>query len=360
MKAAPSIILTEPERFALERWVRARVTPSRLKQRSQIVLQAAEGRTNKAIAESLGIGSHTVGRWRRRFMERRCAGIEKDAPRPGRRPVKRDQFIRLIIDATTQQKPLHATHWSVRTLAAHLGINREMVRRVWTATGLKPHRVRTFKLSNDPQFVEKVIDVVGLYLNPPERALVLCADEKSQIQALDRTQPGLPIKKGRCGTMTHDYKRNGTTTLFAALNVVDGQIISTCMARHRHQEWLTFLRRIDRQTPKELDLHLILDNDQTHKHPNVKQWLAKHPRFHMHFIPTSASWLNMVERVFAELTHQTIRRGAFRSVPDLIDAIERFLEHRNKYPKPFTWTATAEAKVEKVARARAVLETVQY
>jgi len=328
-------------------------------QRAQIVLQAAEGRTNKSIAESLGIGAHTVGRWRRRFKEQRCAGIEKDAPRPGRRPVKRDRFIRLIIDTTTQQKPTHATHWSVRTLAAHLSINREMVRRVWNATGLKPHKVRTFKLSNDPQFVEKVIDVVGLYLNPPEHALVLCADEKSQIQALDRTQPGLPIKKGRCGTITHDYKRNGTTTLFAALNVADGRVISTCMARHRHQEWLDFLRRINRQTPKELDVHLILDNYQTHKHPKVKQWLAKHPRFHMHFIPTSASWLNMVERVFAELTQKTIRRGVFRSVADLISAIERFLEHRNANPKPFTWTATAEAIVEKVARARAVLETVQ-
>ncbi len=359
MSTAPRIILTEPERSALERWVRGRITPSRLKQRSQIVLQAAMGRTNKSIAESLGIGAHTVGRWRRRFMEQRCAGIEKDAPRAGRRPVKRDQFIRLIIDTTTQQKPPHATHWSVRTLAAHLGINREMVRRVWTATGLKPHRVRTFKLSNDPQFVEKVIDVVGLYLNPPEHALILCADEKSQIQALDRTQPGLPIKKGRCGTMTHDYKRNGTTTLFAALNVVDGSVISTCMARHRHQEWLAFLRRIDRQTPKELDLHLILDNYQTHKHPKVKQWLAKHPRFHMHYIPTSSSWLNMVERVFAELTQKTIRRGAFRSVPDLIAAIEDFLDHRNANPKPFTWTATAKAIIEKVARARAVLETVQ-
>lgn len=359
MKVAPSISLTVPERAALERWVRGRLTPARLMQRSQIVLQAAAGRINKSIAESLGIGAHTVGRWRQRFIEQRCAGIEKDAPRPGRRPLKRDQFIRLIIDTTTQQKPPHATHWSVRTLAAHLGINREMVRRVWTATGLKPHRVRTFKLSNDPQFVEKVIDVVGLYLNPPEHALVLCADEKSQIQALDRTQPGLPIKKGRCGTMTHDYKRNGTTTLFAALNVLDGRVISSCMARHRHQEWLAFLRRIDRQIPKELDLHLILDNYQTHKHPKVKQWLTKHPRFHMHFIPTSASWLNMVERVFAELTQKTIRRGVFRSVPDLIDAIERFLEHRNENPKPYTWTATAEAIVKKVARARAVLETVQ-
>jgi transposase len=356
---APKIVLTELERTLLARWARGQVTASRLVLRSQIVLQAAKGRTNIAIAESLGIGAHTVGRWRRRFLEQRCAGIEKDAPRPGRRPVKRDRFIRLIIDTTTQQKPPHATHWSVRTLAAHLGVNREMVRRVWNATGLKPHKVRTFKLSNDPQFVEKVIDVVGLYLNPPEHALVLCADEKSQIQALDRTQPGLPIKKGRCGTMTHDYKRNGTTTLFAALNVADGRVIGTCTARHRHQEWLAFLRRIDRQTPKDLDLHLILDNYQTHKHPNVQHWLARHPRFHMHFIPTSSSWLNLVERVFAELTQKTVRRGVFRSVPDLIAAIERFLEHRNAHLKPFRWTATAEAIIEKVARARAVLKTVQ-
>ena len=246
MSVAPKIVLTEKERTTLARLVRGRVTPSRLVQRAQIVLQAAEGRTNKAIAESLGIGAHNVGRWRRRFVEQRCAGIEKDAPRSGRKPVKRDRFIRLIIDTTTQQKPPHATHWSVRTLAVHLGVNREMVRRVWNATGLKPHKVRTFKLSNDPLFVEKVIDVVGLYLDPPEHAVVLCADEKSQIQALDRTQPGLPIKKGRCGTMTHDYKRNGTTTLFAALNVADGRVIGTCMPRHRHQEWLTFLRQIPR------------------------------------------------------------------------------------------------------------------
>ncbi len=359
MSVAPKIMLTETERITLVRWVRRRVTPSRLVQRARIVLEAAEGRSNKAIAESLGIGAHNVGRWRRRFMEQRCAGIEKDAPRPGRRSVKRDKFIRLIIATTTQQKPAYATHWSIRTLAAHLGINREMVRRVWKAAGLKPHRVRTFKLSNDPRFVEKVIDVVGLYLDPPEHSMVLCADEKSQIQALDRTQPGLPIKKGRCGTMTHDYKRNGTTTLFAALNVADGRVIGTCMPRHRHREWLAFLRQIDRETPKELDLHLILDNYQTHKHPKVKKWLTKHPRFHMHFIPTSSSWLNLVERVFGELTQKTIRRGVFRSVPDLLAAIEGFLEHRNADPKPFKWTATAKAIIEKVARARAVLETVQ-
>ncbi len=358
MKAAPEIILTESERTMLERWARGQITPSRLVQRSRIVMEAAAGRTNKAIAEDLGIGSHTVGRWRHRFAEKRCAGIEKDAPRPGRKPEKRNQVAGLIITTTTQEKPPNATHWSVRSLAAHLNINREMVRRVWKAAGLKPHQVRTFKLSNDPRFAEKVVDVVGLYLDPPEHAMVLCVDEKSQIQALDRTQPGLPMKKGRCGTMTHDYKRNGTTTLFAALNMADGRVIGTCMPRHRHQEWLAFLRQVDKQTPQELDLHLILDNYQTHKHPKVKKWLEKHPRFHLHFIPTSSSWLNMVERLFGELTEKAVRRGVFRSVPELIDTIERFLEHHNANPKPFTWKATADSILEKVARAKAVLENV--
>ena len=357
MKAAPSIVLTETEQATLERWARGRVTEARLVQRSRIVLEAAQGRTNKAIADTVGLSAHTVGRWRLRFAEKRCAGIEKDAPRSGRRPVQRDKVARLIIDTTTQEKPLGATHWSVRTLASHLGINREMVRRVWNAAGLKPHLVRTFKLSTDPRFAEKVVDVVGLYLNPPEHALVMCVDEKSQIQALDRTQPGLPLKKGRCGTMTHDYKRNGTTTLFAALNLADGRVIGSCMPRHRHQEWLAFLRRIDRQTPSNLDLHLILDNYQTHKHPKVKKWLENHPRFHMHFIPTSSSWLNLVERVFGDLTEKCIRRGAFRSVAQLITVIEDFLEHRNKDPKPLVWTASAESILEKAARARRVLAT---
>ena len=356
MKAAASIVLTEAEQATLEAWARGRVTEARLVQRARIVLEAAQGRTNKAIADTVGLGAHTVGRWRHRFVQKRCAGIEKDAPRPGRKPVRRDKVARLIIATTTQEKPPGATHWSVRTLASHLGINREMVRRVWNAAGLKPHLVRTFKLSNDPQFVEKVVDVVGLYLNPPEHALVMCVDEKSQIQALDRTQPGLPLKKGRCGTMTHDYKRNGTTTLFAALNLADGRVIGSCMSRHRHQEWLAFLRQLDRQTPRSLDLHLILDNYQTHKHPKVKQWLKNHPRFHMHFIPTSSSWLNLVERVFGDLTEKCIRRGVFRSVTQLIAAIEDFLEHRNKNPKPLVWVATAEAILEKVARARKVLQ----
>lgn len=356
MRAAPSIVLTEIEQATLERWAGGRVTEARLVQRARIVLEAAQGRTNKAIAETAGLGRRAVGRWRQRFAEKRCAGIEKDIPRSGRKPVRRNKVARLIVHTTTQEKPPGATHWSVRILASHLGINREMVRRVWVAAGLKPHLVRTFKLSNDTDFAEKVVDVVGLYLNPPEHALVMCVDEKSQIQALDRTQPGLPIKKGRCGTMTHDYKRYGTTTLFAALNVADGRVIGSCMPRHRHQEWLVFLRQVDRETPKGLDLYLILDNYQTHKHPKVKRWLEKHPRFHIHFIPTSSSWMNMVERVFGDLTQKCIRRGAFRSVDQLIAAIENYLEHRNKDPKPLVWTASAEAILGKVARAREVLK----
>ncbi len=356
MKAGFRIVLTEAERATLETWARGRVTEARLVQRARIVLGAAQGRTNRAIAETVGLGPRAVGRWRLRFGEKRCAGIEKDLPRSGRKPVLRDKVAHLIISTTTKEKPPGETHWSGRTLAAHLGIDREMVRRVWKAAGLKPHLERTFKVSTDPHFAEKVVDVVGLYLNPPEHALVMCVDEKSQIQALDRTQPGLPIKKGRCGTMTHDYKRNGTTTLFAALNPADGRVIASCMPRHRHQEWLAFLRQINRQTPKGLDLHLILDNYQTHKHPKVKQWLEKHPRFHMHFIPTSSSWLNMVERVFGDLTQKCIRRGVFRSVAQLIAAIENFLNHRNKNPKTLVWTASAEAILEKVARAREVLK----
>jgi transposase len=261
-----------------------------------------------------------------------------------------------IIEWTTQKKPKNATHWSCRTLARELGTSRAMVNRVWRANGLKPHLCRTFKLSNDRRFVEKLVDVVGLYLNPPEHALVLCADEKSQIQALDRTQPGLPLKKGRCGTMTHDYKRNGTTTLFAALNVMEGKLIGTCMSRHRHQEWIKFLKLIDEQTPADRELHLIVDNYSTHKHPKVQRWLRRHPRFHMHFIPTSSSWLNMVERWFREITDKRIRRGTFHSVPQLIAAIDAYIAEHNENPRGFTWMAKAEDIMVKVRRARKVLD----
>ena len=359
MRVAPKAIVTEEDRKTLERWARGRSNPVRLMQRARIVLMAAEGRQNKDIAPSVGVTRQLVGRWRRRYVEHGLAGIEKDAPGRGRKATRRDSWAGRIVHATTQGKPPNATHWSTRTLAKALGVSDSMVRRVWQANQLKPHLSRTFKLSNDPRFIEKVVDVVGLYLNPPEHALVLCCDEKSQIQALDRTQPGLPIKKGRCGTMTHDYKRNGTTTLFAALELAEGRLIGTCMPRHRHQEWLKFLRLIDEQTPADLDLHLIADNYFTHKTPQVQRWLKRHPRFHIHFIPTSSSWLNLVERWFRNITDERIRREAFRSVPQLIETIMRYIEHHNQNPKNFVRTAKVEDILAKVARARAVLNNAQ-
>jgi len=327
--------------------------------RAKIVLMAAEGEQNKTIAELLGIDPRQASRWRRLFVQKRLAGIEKDLPRGGRKARKREQMAPLIIERTTQTKPSHATHWSVRTLADTLGIDKSMVHRVWQASGLRPHLVKMFKVSRDKKFVEKVIDVVGLYLNPPEHALVLCCDEKSQVQALDRTQPGLPMKKGRAATMTHDYKRNGTTTLFAALNVLDGQVIAQCQQRHRHTEWLKFLRKIDRETPKDKMLHLIADNYATHKHPAVQAWLTKHPRITMHFTPTSASWLNMVERFFRDITTERLRRGVFTSVPDLIAAIDEYIAHHNISPKPFIWTKSARDILQKVIRANSHLSSKQ-
>lgn len=359
MKSAPRITLTEAQREALSRWARGRRTPVRLMQRAKIVLLAAEGKMNKDIAAALGIMPNTVVRWRRRFADGGLTAIEKDAPRGGRKPRRRDAVARQIIEKTTRERPPNATHWSGRTLAAALGVDKSMVWRVWKANGLKPHRSRTFKVSNDPHFVEKLIDVVGLYLDPPERALVFCVDEKSQIQALDRTQPGLPLKKGRCGTMTHDYKRNGTTTLFAALELAEGKLIAQCMPRHRHQEFLKFLRLMDAETPEGLDLHLILDNYSTHKHPRVRSWLKRHQRFHLHFTPTSSSWLNLVERWFREITNKRIRRGVFRSVKELERAIVDYIDEHNDNPTSFVWTARAETILEKVRAARAVLENVK-
>jgi transposase len=358
MRRACVITLTDEDRATLERWSRARSSEARLVERARIVLLAGEGRENKDIAAELGITRATVGRWRDRFAARGIAGIEKDAPRGGRPPKARDDLARKIIEATTRQKPADATHWSTRTLAEALGTNRSMVSRVWRANGLKPHLSRTFKVSNDPNFAEKLADVVGLYLDPPEHALVLCVDEKSQIQALDRTQPSLPIYPGRCETMTHDYKRNGTTTLCAALNVAEGRLIGQCMPRHRHQEFIKFLKRIDAETPHELDLHLIVDNYATHKHPNVQRWLKRHRRFHLHFIPTSSSWLNLVERWFREITDKRIRRGVFKSVAQLIAAIQAYIENQNSDPKPFVWTAKAQEILEKVGRARAALNKI--
>lgn len=356
MRTACDIVLTDKERRTLQRCSRGRSTPARLALRSRIVLLAAKGLMNKDIAKEVGTSRQSVGLWRSRFAEGRLRNIDHDAPRGGRKPTRRDRVARLMLERTTQTAPLNATHWSVRTLGKALGISPTMVHRVWKANGLTPHLSRTFKLSNDPRFVEKLVDIVGLYLDPPEHALVLCADEKSQIQALDRTQPGLPMKKGRCGTHTHDYKRNGTTTLFAAIELAEGRLIGSCMPRHRHQEWITFLTLIDEQTPAELDLHLIIDNYATHKHPAVQRWLTRHPRFHMHFIPTASSWLNLIERWFRELTDKRLRRGTFHSEKQLIQAIMGYMAEHNKNPRSFSWTAKADTILAKVGRARAVLD----
>jgi transposase len=332
MRIAREIVLSEDERIELNRLVCSKLTSVRLAQRAQIVLLASEGKQNKEIAEQLGIGRVQVSRWRERYRQSRLAGIERDLPR-GAPPVKVD--VARLVELTTQTQPKAATHWSTRKMADELGISAASVSRHWRANGLKPHVVRGFKISRDPKFVEKLEDIVGLYMSPPEHALVLCCDEKSQVQALDRTQPGLPLKKGRAGTMTHDYKRNGTTTLFAALSVLDGQVIGQCQQRHTHAEWLKFLRKIDRETPKDKTLHLIADNYATHKHPRVQQWLDKHPRFNMHFTPTSASWLNMIERFFRDITTERLRRGVFTSVTELISAIDEYIAHHNINPKPF-------------------------
>jgi transposase len=356
MRVAPQIELTDEERAELTKLTRSKLTSVRLVQRARIVLLAAQGLQNKEIAAELGVGRVQVARWRERYGELRLAGIARDMPR-GAPPVKVD--VARLVELTTQSTPEAATHWSTRTMGKALGVSAASVSRHWRAHGLKPHLVRGFKVSRDPQFVEKLEDIVGLYLSPPEHALVLCCDEKSQVQALDRTQPGLPLKKGRAATMTHDYKRNGTTTLFAALNVLDGQVIGQCQQRHTHAEWLKFLKTIDRETPKGKTLHLIADNYATHKHPNVQKWLAKHPRFHMHYTPTSASWLNMVERFFRDITTERLRRGVFTNVPELVSAIDAYIAHHNTNPKPFIWTKSARDILQKVIRANSRLSSKQ-
>jgi transposase len=352
MRIAAAVALSPEQREAMQRLARGRSVPVRLAERARIVLLAADGLQNQQIAHQLGMMPEKAARWRKRFLAGGIAALEKDAPRSGKPRTITDRQVKRVVEMTLHQKPASATHWSTRTMARAAGISEASVRRIWRAHGLKPHQVRTFKLSRDPQFQEKLEDIVGLYLNPPEHAIVLCADEKSQIQALDRTQPGLPMKKGRCGTMTHDYKRNGTATLFAALDALQGQIISMCEDRHRHQEWLKFLRVIDNIVPPNKQVHLIVDNYATHKHPRVERWLEQHPRFRMHFTPTGCSWLNMVERFFRDLTENRLRRGVFRSVEDLITAIFDYIDHHNDQPKPFIWTAKACDILEKVKRAR--------
>jgi len=356
MRVARTIVLNEEDRKKLMQLAKSRTASVRVARRAQIVLLAAAGKQNDVIAQELGVGRVQVGRWRERYANDGVAGIERDLPRGGR-PSEADAAE--IVRLTTRTNPEAATHWSTRTMAAKVGVSDTTVLRVWRRHGLKPHLVRSFKVSRDPRFVEKLEDIVGLYLNPPEHALVLCCDEKSQVQALDRTQPGLPLKKGRASTMTHDYKRHGTTTLFAALSTLDGSLISCCQQRHRHEEWLVFLRQINRETPKDKEVHLICDNYATHKHPNVQAWLARHPRFHVHFTPTSASWLNMVERFFRDLSTQRLVRGVFRSVPELIAAIKAYVAAHNKNPKPFIWTAKAADILQKVIRANRRLSSKQ-
>lgn len=359
MRVAPPVIIDPSQRETLQQWARSRSLPARQVERAKVVLLAADGKTDLEIAASLKISNQKAARWRKRFLQFDLMGLEKDAPRPGRKPAISAKLKEDLIRRTTQSKPANATHWSTRTMAAEMGISEATVRRIWHAHGLKPHLVESFKVSKDKHFTEKLEDIVGLYLNPPEHAIVMCVDEKSQIQALDRTQPGLPLKKGRCGTMTHDYKRNGTATLFAALNVADGTVISMCDDRHRHQEWLQFLRVIDQVTPAGKALHLIADNYATHKHAKVQRWLKRHPRFHVHFTPTSSSWLNMVERFFRDLTQNRLRRGVFRDVEELIMAIGDYIDRHNENPKPFIWTAKASDILEKVKRARRSLNIVQ-
>lgn len=357
MNKAPVIVLTAMDKQRLEQLERGRTTSVRVAERAGIILRASRAMTNQDIARELGLAKGTVGCWRQRFFKGGVESILKDLPRGGRKPNV--SMTQRIIEATTRTTPPGCTHWGSRGLAKHLNTSPSMVQRVWRSAGLKPHLIRTFKVSNDPRFAEKLVDIVGLYLNPPEKALVLSVDEKSQIQALDRTQKSLPMYKGRGGTLTHDYKRHGTTTLFAALNMLDGKVIGCCMQRHRHQEWIKFLAQIDRETPSGLDLHLIVDNYATHKHPNVLKWLKKHPRFHQHFIPTSSSWLNMVERWFREITDKRLRRSTFRAVDTLIAAIEDYIKHHNNNPKPFVWTAKKEEILAKVERARRALEKIK-
>lgn len=355
MRKAISIVLNDIERDTLKKLKRGRRVSVRLAERVAIVLHAADGLDNQQIAERMNISRQKAGRWRDRYAEHGLAGIEKDAPRSGRKRRIDDKQRAAVVRKTLKQTPEGQTHWSRSTMAAATGYSDSTIGRIWKEHGLKPHRAETFKLSNDPNFVEKLEDIIGLYLSPPEHAIVLSCDEKSQIQALDRTQPGLPMKKGRCGTMTHDYKRNGTTTLFAALNVLDGTIISQCQPRHRHQEWLKFLQTIKSEVPEGKEVHLICDNYATHKHAKVKAWAKRNPRFHFHFTPTSASWLNMIERFFRDLTEKALRRGSFYNVDDLIGAILEYINEHNINPKPIIWTATSTDTLAKVQRAKKVL-----
>ena len=352
MNIAERIILTPEEETVISRWSKGKSFPLRLIQRAQIIQLAAQGVFNHDIAKRLDISRPTVQLWRERFLAFRLAGLEKDAPRPGRLPNICHKKVMNIVNATIHTTPSDATHWSTRSMAKSQGVSQSSVRRIWKQYNLKPHLIKTFKLSRDKQFLEKLYDIVGLYLNPPDKAIVFCVDEKSQIQALERTQPLLPLRPGIPARQTHDYTRHGTTTLFAALNMLDGTVIGDCMPRHRHQEFIRFLQIIDTKTPTDLDLHLIVDNYATHKHPRVQRWLKRHPRFHLHFTPTSSSWLNLVERWFSDISSKRIRRGSFKNVKELIMVIKKYIESHNQNPKVFVWTASVESIMRKISNVK--------
>jgi transposase len=350
------LLLASGDGVLLQGLVRGRNTAQKVALRARIILGAANGISNNRLAKELGVTRPTVLLWRQRYARAGVAGLLRDAPRPGRRKRITPRQVEAIVNATLHTTPRDATHWSSRTLAGAHGVSEATVRRIWRAHGLQPHRTESFKLSRDPDFVRKLRDVVGLYLNPPDKALVLCVDEKGQIQALDRTQPVLPLRPGIPARQTHDYIRHGTTTLFAALNVLDGTVIGSCLPRQRHVEFLAFLERIERTTPRRRDIHMILDNYGTHTHPKVQAWFAAHPRYHLHFTPTGASWLNLVERWFAEITRKRIRRGTFRSVAEMNRAIHEYLRENNKNPRPFIWTATASSIMKKIKHCKEALD----
>lgn len=356
MNTSERIMLTPQEEAAINRWAHGKSFPMRLVQRAQIIQLSAQGVFNHDIADKLNTSRPTVQLWRERFLSFRLAGLEKDAPRPGRLPKISQKKVTAIIQATLYTNPVNATHWSTRSMARKQGVSEASIRRIWKQHNLKPHLIKTFKLSRDKRFVEKLHDIVGLYLNPPDKAIVFCVDEKSQIQALERTQPLLPLRPGIPARQTHDYTRHGTTTLFAALNMLDGTVIGDCMPRHRHQEFIRFLQIINVKAPADLALHLIVDNYGTHKHPRVRSWLKRHPRFHLHFIPTSSSWLNMVERWFGDITTKRIRRGSFKNVKELIMIIKQYIESHNQKPKVFVWTASVESIMRKISKCKDLLD----
>ena len=358
MKAAEPILLSLDECTKLDRWASARSIPFRLVQRAKIIRMASEGILNQDIAQKLRISRPTVQLWRQRFLALRLAGLEKDAPRPGRLPKIPQKKVNAIVEATLHTTPSNATHWSTRSMAKSQGVSETTVRRIWKQHNLKPHLFETFKLSRDKRFIEKLCDVVGLYVNPPDKAIVFCVDEKSQIQALDRTQPLLPLRPGIPARQTHDYKRNGTTTLFAALSMLDGTVIGDCMPRHRHQEFIRFMQLINVKTPADIELHLIVDNYGTHKHPRVQSWLKRHPRFNLHFTPTSSSWLNLVERWFREITDKRIRRGSFKNVQMLVTSIQQYIDTHNQNPRVFIWSASVESILAKIAKCKEALDAL--